>query len=100
MNRLLDEFCMHLAPHFRYCHLQDLEVEIIPRLENFVCRLQEPDEDDVNLLQAPVGGLPLLQTSQSCRCPQMRLRFCCMVKKKAEVCRYHGNKECPCSSVS
>lgn len=30
-------------------------MEIIPRLEKLVCRMNEPDEDDVNLLQAPVG---------------------------------------------
>lgn len=46
------------------CHVQNLEVEIIPRLEKLVCRLQEPDEDDVNLLQAPVGGSPLLPTDE------------------------------------
>ncbi|CAK0742229.1 hypothetical protein CVIRNUC_001381 [Coccomyxa viridis] len=33
---------------------KDMEVEIIPRLEKLVCRLNEPDDDDVSLLQAPV----------------------------------------------
>ncbi|CAL5219433.1 g1262 [Coccomyxa viridis] len=33
---------------------KDLEIDIIPRLEKLVCRLNEPEEDDVNLLQAPV----------------------------------------------
>ena len=36
--------------------LQDLEIEIVPRLEKLVCRLNAPDEDDVSLLQAPVGS--------------------------------------------
>jgi hypothetical protein len=35
--------------------LQDVEIEIVPRLEKLVCRLNAPDEDDVSLLQAPVG---------------------------------------------
>ena len=34
-------------------------MEIIPRLEKLVCRLNEPDDDDVSLLQAPVS-LPCL----------------------------------------
>ena len=45
--------------------MQDLEIEIIPRLEKRVCRLNEPDSDDVNLSQAPVRGLPPLQTASS-----------------------------------
>ena len=53
---------MHLAPQGSY-HLQGLETEIIPRLEKLVCRLNEPDEDDVNLLQAPVGSSPLSQST-------------------------------------
>ena len=36
--------------------LQDVEIEIVPRLEKLVCRLNAPDEDDVSLLQAPVGS--------------------------------------------
>ena len=42
-----------------------MEVEIIPRLEKLVCRLNEPDDDDVSLLQAPVSLSCLLPPDAS-----------------------------------
>ncbi len=57
---LVGLYIWHLTSAQGSCHLQDLEIEIIPRLDQLVCRLNEPDEDDVNLLQAPVGCSLLL----------------------------------------
>ncbi len=35
-------------------HLQDRELEIMPRLQKLICRVNEPDDDDVSLVSAPV----------------------------------------------
>jgi hypothetical protein len=34
--------------------MQGKEVEIVPRLDKLVCMLNEPDDDDVSLLDQPV----------------------------------------------
>jgi len=55
-----------------------MEVEIIPRLEKLICRLNEPDEDDVSLLQAPVQRSLLQRQHASPYASSMLVSVGCM----------------------